>query len=143
MTARQGHPISKLRDDRLARAMGFFAGLSGFAAVLLAALGAHAVDPADADAARRLQTATVLHLPHAAALLALAMASARWRGWAWRLAGLGFALGQVLFCGSLYLLAFGAAAGSPLAPLGGGGFMAGWLACVWMAARAGSNGDDG
>jgi len=57
-----------------------------------------------------------------------------------RLGGGCFALGLLLFCGSLYLLAAGGPAGlSRATPVGGSLFILGWAALVIAAARAGRN----
>ena len=52
------------------------------------------------------------------------------------LAGWLFVAGIVLFSGSLYALALGAARGARrVTPLGGAAFLAGWLALAWAASR--------
>jgi uncharacterized membrane protein YgdD (TMEM256/DUF423 family) len=66
---------------------------------------------------------------HALALLACGFVAVRIDNLPVRIAGAAFVAGTVLFSGSLYALAFG----SPrwmgmITPLGGVGFIAGWLA---------------
>ena len=105
------------------RKWGVVAGLSGFTAVVMGAVGAHAVT--DPHAAALVETASLYELIHAVALLWLSGArgkylpAARWL----------FLLGTVLFCGTIYLKAMaGWDTAVRLAPFGGVGFMLGWLA---------------
>jgi uncharacterized membrane protein YgdD (TMEM256/DUF423 family) len=106
--------------------------ISGFAAVLLGALGAHPLRErllarAALDA---WQTATQYHLAHVVACVGLlAWAAARPGrakalgriGWFWQ-------AGCLLFAGSIYVLALGGPrALGPVTPLGGLAFLAGWL----------------
>ncbi|MDA1101559.1 MAG: DUF423 domain-containing protein [Proteobacteria bacterium] len=110
-----------------------FAGISGALAVFAAAGAAHDLKDwlAAADLAR-IQTAVRYQIWHALALLGTAALSTSAAGGAsllLRVAGYGFALGSLLFCGGLYLLSFtGLALFGWLAPAGGLAFMAGWLA---------------
>jgi uncharacterized membrane protein YgdD (TMEM256/DUF423 family) len=104
------------------RNWGVVAGLSGFIAVVMGAVGAHAV--ADARVAALVETASLYQLIHAVALLWLSGArgkyvpAARWL----------FLIGTVLFCGALYLKATtGWDTVVRLAPFGGVSFMLGWL----------------
>ena len=104
------------------RAWQIVAGLSGALAVIASALGAHAV--ADAQLAKLAETGSYYQLIHAAVLLWLAAAPRRGLRWARWL----FLAGTLLFCGTLYLKAFGVAAGAvALAPTGGVCFILGWL----------------
>ena len=104
------------------RMWGIVAGLSGFVAVVMGAVGAHAV--ADAHGAALVETASIYELVHAVVILWLCgthgkyLSVARWA----------FLLGTVLFCGTIYLKATaGWDAAIRLAPLGGVSFMLGWL----------------
>jgi uncharacterized membrane protein YgdD (TMEM256/DUF423 family) len=116
---------------------GIAAGLSGFIAVVMGAVGAHAV--ADAHTAALVDTASLYELIHAGVLLWLsrirgnyAMA-ARWM----------FLIGTVLFCGTLYLKALmGWDAVVRLAPFGGLSFMLGWLLIALQScmSRGGTDG---
>jgi len=118
-------------DDR-ARGLLGAAALLGAAGVALGAFGAHALRARlDARALEIWDTAVRYHGIHAAALLAIALsplaASLRGAGWL-------FALGIVLFSGSLYALALGGPRLlGPITPLGGLAFIAGWL---WIAKAA-------
>lgn len=94
----------------------------------MGAFGVHApavVARLDAPGMRHVwDTAVLYQLVHAVVLLFLSREIApRWVGGA-------FAGGTVLFSGSLYILALGGGPGwlfGPLTPLGGLGFLAGWV----------------
>jgi uncharacterized membrane protein YgdD (TMEM256/DUF423 family) len=100
-------------------------GIFGAAGVVMGAIGAHAVHGADIDARSAFDTAVRYHLIHAlAAGLALSLAAR-----AGRLAVISaaiFLLSILCFSGSIYLRAL-ADIWIPLAPVGGIGFMIGWL----------------
>jgi uncharacterized membrane protein YgdD (TMEM256/DUF423 family) len=102
-------------------------GLAGASAVMLGAFGAHALrqvlDPQHRELWR---TAVDYHVWHA---LALVLAVGLGRGRSRRFAVVAFALGIVLFSGSLYALALGAPRWvGVVTPLGGLAFIAGWIA---------------
>ena len=79
-------------------------------------------------------TAVEYQLWHA---LALALAVHAGRGRAGRVAVVALALGIVLFSGSLYALALGAPRWcGVITPLGGLGFVVGWVALAWSLRRA-------
>lgn len=100
------------------------AGLAGFLAVALGAFGAHALKGVLVD--QKLswwQTASHYHLAHAVAM-ALPHARVSRKG----PAALFFALGILLFSGSLYTMALtGQTWLGAVTPLGGLMFLAGWL----------------
>jgi uncharacterized membrane protein YgdD (TMEM256/DUF423 family) len=113
------------------------AALSGTAAVTADAAARHLLggDPARLDLA---VTAARYGLAHAAALLALALLLRAVPGGAARVwllaAGWCFVAAVALFCGTLYLLAAGLApALTPLVPIGGTLFIAGWAALFFAA----------
>ena len=110
----------------------------GFLGVALGAFGAHALRASLSGPQRDIyETAVVYHFMHALALIAAGCV-------AWmrpaaeplcRSAATCFALGVLLFSGSLYLLAVsGLRWLGAITPLGGLLFLAGW-ACLAMAAR--------
>ena len=101
-----------------------FAGAGG---VLLGAFGAHALHGRlDAEAMGWWHTAVEYQLWHA---LALALAVYAGRGRTGRVAEVAFAIGIVLFSGSLYAMALGAPRWfGAITPLGGVGFVVGWVA---------------
>ncbi|HUZ75021.1 MAG TPA: DUF423 domain-containing protein [Stellaceae bacterium] len=113
------------------------AALSGAAAVAADAAARHllAGDPSRMDLAA---TGARYGLVHAVALLAAALLWPRVAGGAARLwlalAGCCFVAAVALFCGTLYLLAAGASpALTPLVPVGGVLFIAGWAALLCFA----------
>lgn len=103
-------------------------GLAGASAVLLGALGAHALrSTLSVPMLEVWQIAVRFQFWHALALALCAMLA--WRSHAAYLGAILFALGSVLFCGSLYALALGAPrAVGVITPLGGLAFVAGWIA---------------
>jgi uncharacterized membrane protein YgdD (TMEM256/DUF423 family) len=117
-----GNKPGHLRWPRVA------AGVAGACAVLLGALGAHALRPAlSAPMLDAWQTAVRFQFWHALALAVCTFPARRSR--AARLGAILFALGIVLFCGSLYALALGAPRTvGVVTPLGGVAFVAGWIA---------------
>jgi uncharacterized membrane protein YgdD (TMEM256/DUF423 family) len=119
--------------------------LFGAAAVALGAWAAHGLEAAFGTRAVALvETGVRYQLWHALAMLAaLALyriarnerspADAVWLARAAQL----FALGVILFCGALYVLAFnGPRWMGAVAPVGGLAFIAGWLALAWGGSRA-------
>src|SRR5437660_1196930 len=104
--------------------------------VIAGALGAHLA--ADARAADLLRTGALYGMVHAAALIAvIALAQGREpRRGAAAVAGWSFALGIVLFSGSLFALAAGGASWlGRVTPFGGGLLMLGWLALTVLGFR--------
>jgi uncharacterized membrane protein YgdD (TMEM256/DUF423 family) len=103
-----------------------FAALAGAAAVALGAAAAHGVSP---QQARLAETASFYALFHAPAMIVAALAMDRMGGtWARRLAGLAalaFALGILMFSGSIAALAFGINAHT--APFGGLALIGAWV----------------
>ena len=115
-------------SQRQPRWPGAAAGIAGASAVVLGALGAHALQgklaPAMLDA---WQVAVRFQFWHALALVACALLVRR--SHAAYLGALLFASGIVLFCGSLYALALGAPSMlGVLTPLGGLCFIVAWIA---------------
>jgi uncharacterized membrane protein YgdD (TMEM256/DUF423 family) len=106
---------------------GLLAGVAGASAVLLGAFGAHALRGVlDEHASELWHTAVNYHAWHA---LALVLAIGLGRGRSGRFAMAAFALGIVLFSGSLYALALGAPRWTGLiTPFGGVAFIGGWIA---------------
>ena len=102
--------------------------VAGASAVLLGALGAHVLRRfVSAPMLDVWQTAVQFQFWHALALAVCALSAGR--SHAAHLGAILFALGIVLFCGSLYALALGAPhAVGIVTPLGGLAFVAGWIA---------------
>ena len=79
-------------------------------------------------------TAVQYHLIHALALVVVGTLHSRSEARAIVVAGWSFALGVLLFSGSLYLLALGGpAVFGPITPLGGVAVIVGWLALAASA----------
>jgi len=106
---------------------GLLVGAAGASAVLFGAFGAHALRGVlDADHRELWRTAVEYHFWHA---LALALAAWAGRGRSGRCAVGAFAIGIVLFSGSLYALAWGAPRWTGIVtPFGGVAFIVGWIA---------------
>jgi uncharacterized membrane protein YgdD (TMEM256/DUF423 family) len=113
-------------------------GIFMFAAVALGALGAHALrGQLDAQMTSVWQSAVQYHAWHAIALLgigSLLLHFPRSRGF--RLAAWLFVAGNLLFAGSLYLIALTGMRGlGVITPLGGMAFLAGWAVFAWSVWR--------
>jgi uncharacterized membrane protein YgdD (TMEM256/DUF423 family) len=107
--------------------------LSACVAVAAGAFGAHALrDAVSADRLAVWETAARYQMYHALGILIVAyLASQKTAGPA-RLAGWLFVAGTVLFSGSLYALTLtGISWLGAITPLGGLGFLAGWLVLAW------------
>jgi uncharacterized membrane protein YgdD (TMEM256/DUF423 family) len=117
------------------------AALAGAVAVLLGAFGAHALRASlDVQSLATWHTAVEYQFWHALALLATGLFARNGASVVLRVAAVSFAVGVVLFCGSLYLLALGGPRGfGAITPLGGVAFIVGWLALAvhaWRHAEA-------
>ena len=113
----------------------FLGGLAGAAAVGMAAAAAHAVpDRLDGHAMQTLRSGIEMQGWHALALVGTAL----WvphGGWLAQAAGAAFALGLLLFCGSIYLLVLAGVSAGPAAPAGGLLLIGGWLLLAASALR--------
>ena len=109
------------------------AALFGASGVALGAFGAHGLRATlSAGALGWWQTGVQYQMWHALALLGLAAAPVAQA----RLAATLFALGILIFSGSLYAMALtGVRALGMVTPLGGALLIAGWLALAWRALR--------
>ena len=110
--------------------------LSAFIAVAAGAFGAHALRTRlSPELLAVFETGARYQMYHALALLGVAWAVTRWPGPLLIWAGWLFALGTLLFSGSLYALALsGIRWLGAITPLGGVAFLAGWL-CLALAVR--------
>jgi uncharacterized membrane protein YgdD (TMEM256/DUF423 family) len=120
---------------RMMRIWLVLAGVSGFLAVALGAFGAHGLKAKLGplpDGAQRLEwwhTASSYQGLHALALVAAAFLAQQGATAAARAAGVGFSLGTLVFCGSLYTMTLtGVRWLGAITPLGGVGFLVGWAA---------------
>jgi uncharacterized membrane protein YgdD (TMEM256/DUF423 family) len=111
-------------------------GISAMLAVAAGAFGAHALRARLAPSSLAIfETAARYQMYHALALLGVAWAMTRWPGSLPQWAGWLFAVGTVLFSGSLYALALtGVRWLGAITPLGGAAFLAGWI-CLLLSAR--------
>jgi uncharacterized membrane protein YgdD (TMEM256/DUF423 family) len=111
--------------------------VSGLLTVALGAFGAHALDGRLSE--ERLEwfhTAVRWQGLHALAIIAAGLVSGRRYGRFAPAAGWLFTLGSVVFCGSLYLLAFsGVRAFGAVTPIGGVLWLAGWAALAMSAVK--------
>ena len=107
------------------------AGLLGAIAIALGAFGAHGLKDRLAlisDAAGWWQTATFYLLTHAVAIGAISARSV-WPAWLW-------AVGSVIFAGTLYAMAWGAPRWfGAITPIGGSFLIAGWVVLAWSARK--------
>ncbi len=116
-----------------------FAALSGFITVTLGAFAAHALKhQLSAESLAVFRTGVDYQMFHALALLAVGLLlKQQGETRLLKLSGCAFICGTVLFSGSLYALALGAPhAMGIITPLGGLGFLTGWLALTVSAWRS-------
>jgi len=130
------------RTSGMERLFMIFAGVNGLLAVGLGAFGAHGLRSRMAalpDGVQRLewwQTAAHYQLAHALALGLAAWLLSRVPGTAANVAGFAFALGILLFSGSLYVMTLsGVRALGAITPLGGVSLLVGWVAVIVAATR--------
>ena len=118
--------------DRLFFSLG---ALSAFVAVAAGAFGAHALRGAlTPELLDVFETAARYQMYHALALLAVGWLARHGGCRATAAAGWLFAIGTVLFSGSLYALSLtGVRWLGAITPLGGAAFLGGWLALAWAA----------
>jgi uncharacterized membrane protein YgdD (TMEM256/DUF423 family) len=111
------------------------ASMYGFLAVMLGAFGAHALkERLSPDLLAIWRTAVEYHFYHALALLAVGLLARQLQAGLLTVAGACFALGVLVFSGSLYALALsGVRVLGAITPLGGLLFLVGW-ACLSVAA---------
>jgi uncharacterized membrane protein YgdD (TMEM256/DUF423 family) len=123
-------PISG--DERTFFGLGAIVGLLAVAA---GAFGAHALESRlDERAMNLFQTAARYQMFHAFALVAAGWAVSRYPGTMARVSGWAFAVGLVIFCGTLYAMSFGAPRWfGAITPIGGVSFMVGWGALAGAA----------
>ena len=114
-------------SQRVSTREALLVGVAGASAVALGAFGAHALQNVlDAHHSEIWHTAVNYRVWHA---LALALSVGAGSGRSRRVAIVAFALGIVLFSGSLYALALGAPRWTGLiTPFGGVAFLVGWMA---------------
>ena len=115
------------------------AGISGALAVGLGAFGAHGLEPLLIQNGRldTFETAVSYHFYHTLGLLGLgilALIKPEWKGLS--LAAWGMFLGILIFSGSLYILSLtGITWLGAITPIGGVGFILGWLALAYSVIK--------
>ena len=113
-----------------------FAALSGFLAVALGAFGAHGLKARlNDDMMVVYHTAVEYHFIHTLALLVVVLLDLKFTQVAlFNVSAWAFAVGIVIFSGSLYVLSLtGIKVLGAVTPLGGLAFLIGWL-CLFLAA---------
>ena len=120
--------------DRLFFALGALTGALGVAA---GAFGAHALEARLApDRLELFELAARYQMIHALALLAAAWAAQRWPSGMTNAAGWMLLGGVLIFCGTIYALAFGAPRIlGAVTPIGGLSLIIGWLLLAVAAIR--------
>ena len=120
--------------DKTFFAMGAFI---GGLAVAAGAFGAHALQTRLApDRLVLFELAARYQLMHALALLGTAWAAQRWPGGIVNAAGWLFVVGVLIFCGTIYALAFGAPRVlGAITPIGGLSLIGGWMLLCIAAIR--------
>jgi uncharacterized membrane protein YgdD (TMEM256/DUF423 family) len=113
----------------------FVGALMGAVGVGIGAFGAHGLRGSlPPEMLAVFETGVRYHLYHALAILATAAMMSRVEGRAMVAAGWSFAVGILLFSGSLYALALSGLSGlGAVTPLGGVAFIIGWI-CLAVAA---------
>lgn len=114
-----------------------FAAVSGLLSVVLGAFGAHALKGSlEPRLLQAYETGVTYQMSHALALLFLAVMMTVWEPkTAYSVAGVSWAVGTLLFSGSLYLLAVtGMKWLGPVTPIGGVFLIVGWLALAYGVA---------
>lgn len=109
----------------------------GFLAVVMGALGAHAMQGVLSSQLMDFwRTAVRFEFYHALALLALGLFTMIQPGPGQTLSGISFSLGIFFFSGSLYIRCLaGVPAIAVITPIGGTLLLLGWLALVWSSVR--------
>jgi uncharacterized membrane protein YgdD (TMEM256/DUF423 family) len=116
----------------------FVAGsLLAFFAVALGAFAAHGLKTRlSPDMFNIFEVGVRYHMYHALALLAVAWACSRWPEGSAHTAGWAFIFGIVVFSGSLYVLSItGMRWLGAITPIGGVGFLIGWILLIWAVWR--------
>lgn len=121
--------------DRILLGLG---GTSAFLSVALGAFGSHGLKALlSADLLAAFEVGVRYQMYHALAMIAVGLLLPMRPARALRASGWLFAIGTVLFSGSLYALALsGIRSLGMITPIGGVAFLAGWLCFAWGAWRA-------
>jgi uncharacterized membrane protein YgdD (TMEM256/DUF423 family) len=111
--------------------------LYGLLSLVAGTISAHYLpESMDAGARHTFDIAVRFQIFHALALLAAGLLEDRWKSRLVNLSGGMFAVGALLFCGSLYILALSAiGAFGAVAPVGGATLLLGWASLLLGALR--------
>jgi uncharacterized membrane protein YgdD (TMEM256/DUF423 family) len=111
--------------------------MSAFIGVAAGAFGAHGLKTQlSAEMLSVFEIGVRYQMYHAFALIATAWAQAKWPSSIVATGGWFFAIGTILFSGSLYMLSVGGARWlGAITPLGGLSFLAGWACLAWGTLR--------
>ena len=116
-----------------------FACFTGLTGVVLGAFGAHALkNRLSPDSLHTWETAVEYQLFHSLALLISCVLALQWGDSGWlRWSGGAFALGMLLFSGSLYILSLttGMRWLGPVTPIGGLALIVGWILLLASVVR--------
>lgn len=112
--------------------------INGALAVAFGAFAAHGMSGSlAAERVDWMETAARYQLVHALGLMVAGWMTTVWPGWPVRIGGWAFLAGAVLFSGGLYVAALtGWKAVIAVVPIGGAGYIVGWLALAAAAIRA-------
>ncbi len=118
--------VERMKTEQLFAAAG---ALLAAASVTAGAFGSHVLKQRlPPEMLGVFETGVRYQMHHALALLAVAWAYERWAGPLIQSAGWFFIAGMVMFCGSLYALAFSRAGWwGAVTPVGGAAIIAGWI----------------
>jgi uncharacterized membrane protein YgdD (TMEM256/DUF423 family) len=126
----------------MAKSWIIMASLSAFIGVMMGSFGAHGFKDrlTAGNSLDIFEVAVRYQMYHALGLLAVGLLADRWAGTSLTVAGWSFFIGIIIFSGSLYLLALiGRGQGydwlGAITPIGGVGFLAGWIALAVAAWR--------
>lgn len=121
----------------LLKALFVYAALSGAVSVILGAFGAHALKGSlESRLLDAFETGVTYQMTHALVMLVVLGLALVWDSRAaFLIAAAAFAVGMLLFSGSLYLLALtGMKWLGPVTPIGGVFLIAGWFTFAWALA---------
>lgn len=119
-----------MQNENYSKLVLFIAALTGALAVILGAIGAHAME--SKVYASIFKTANQYHFYHVFALIVIGYEIRNNFSFALKISLTGMVAGLMFFCGSLYAKAFtGSSTFSHLAPIGGSSFIIAWFALAW------------
>jgi uncharacterized membrane protein YgdD (TMEM256/DUF423 family) len=138
LRTKRAKECSSSRDTLMERVWFGLGSVYCFAGVALGAFAAHGLrNRIDTSALAIFETGVRYQMYHGLALLAVAWAATRWPHPATTIAGSSFAIGTLIFSGTLYLLAItGLRWLGAITPLGGVALLIGWLSLLVSVIRS-------